>query len=258
MQSMTGTMEQRPPHSARRNSANICLFATVAILPLFFLLVMSPVAEAIVLQANSPTNSPQQPIVAAVPALNDSLRPALDQVGSALNQVQIDRWKLSRELKEELRGDANSIQQDLSAQLPALFQTAQQSPAQLGPQLGVMHNVDALYDVLVRITMAATIAGGKRDAAILDSAVQRLESARKTAAGQLSQAASMRDTQIARFQAIARAAQPTEGSPNGHPKTIVVNNWTSRHTSHHKAPLHHKIPPPASGGTPGAAAPPSH
>ncbi len=229
----------------------------VAILPLFFIL-LGPLARATALQATPPLNSPQASVAPAVPALNDFLRPALDQVGSALNQVQIDRWKLSRPLKEQLQGDANSIQQDLSARIPALFQTAQQSPAQLGPQLGVMHNVDALYDVLVRITTAASIAGGKTDVAILDSALQRLESARKTAAAQLLEAASLRDMRITRFQTAAQAVQATGSSANGQPKTIVVNNRIGRRTSHHKAPPHRKAAEPASATSPNGGTSGSH
>lgn len=204
----------------------------------------SPVVGAAGAQAPSPQ-------AAAVPAIGDSLRPSLDRVGSALNQVQIDRWKLSRELKNQFRGDANSIEQDLSSQLPGLFQAAQQAPAQLGPQLSVLHNVDALYDVLVRIATAAGIAGGKNDAAILDSAVQQLESARKNVSIQLLQVASGRDLQLAHFQAAATQAAMSE---NAHPKTIVVDNRVGPRSRHHKAALHRKPPGNGTSAKPAAGA----
>jgi predicted component of type VI protein secretion system len=175
-------------------------------------------------------------------------------VGSALNQVQVDRWKLSRDLKAQVHSDVGSIQQDLSSELPALFQAAQQSPAALEPQLGVMHNVDALYDVLVRIATTANISGGKIDAAILDNALQRLESARKTAAGQLMQAASTEDQQIARFRASIQAAQAAESSADGQPKTIIVNNSGTHRKRHRKPAPRHKVAPAAN--TPGGTATP--
>lgn len=213
-------------------------FLLASIVLLFFSLsLLTPLSGAIV---------PQESTSSIVPALNESLRPALNQAGSALSQVQIDRWKLSRAWKEQLQGDVNSIQQDLTTQLPALFQAAQQSPTALEPQLNVMHNVDALYDVLVRISTAANLAGGKTDAAILDNAIQQLELARKNTASQLLQAASQRDQQITRFQASIQAAQRAEASTNDGSKTIVVNNRLTHRTRHHKTtPNRKKAVPPA-------------
>jgi len=233
-----------------------------SIIILFLLFTLrAPMAGAVGLQATS-TVTPQGSTAPAVPALNESLRPALVQVGSTLGQIQIDHWKLSREWKGQLRSDANSIQQDLASQLPGLFQAAQQSPAALEPQLGVMHNVDALYDVLVRVATAANLAGGKADAAILDNAVQRLESARKTAAGQLLQAASLRDQELISFQTRIQTAPKTELPANDPAKTIIVNNQITHRASHRKPAPHRKIVPkvdssPAAastGGKTGAAA----
>jgi hypothetical protein len=224
---------------------------------IFFLpfLLQSPVAAAVAPQATSPvTQTPVQgSAVQAVPVFDESLRPALAQVGAALNQVQIDHWKLSREWKEQLRGDANSIQQDLTAQLPGLFQTVQQSPAALEPQFSVMHNVDALYDVLVRIATAANLSGGKTDAAILGNALLRLESARKTVASQLLQAASSQDRQLVRLQAQMRTAESTEALANGHTKTIVVNNRVTHPTKHHKTEPHKKAVPPSTNNDTGTS-----
>lgn len=190
----------------------------------------------------------------ATPSLAESLRPALDQVSSALNQVQIDHWKLSREWKAQLRGDADSIQQDLSSRLPALLQASQQAPAALGPRLGVLHNVNALYDVLLRVTTAGNLAAGKNDAAILENARQQLESARKSAAAQLLQMASEQDRQIA----IIQSAQAADLPANSHPKTIVVDNSDSHRSRHRKSSAHRK-PSPATPITnsPSGTKPPS-
>jgi hypothetical protein len=185
--------------------------------PLLAILLFLPRATALQL---SPATSPPTP----VSTVNDSLRPALIQVGSSLDQVQIDHWKVSHEMKGQLHNDVSSIHQDLSSQLPALLHSAQQSPDALAPQLAVMHNVDALYDVLVRIATAAMISGGKNDAGTLDSAVRQLESARKLAASQLMQIATTQDQQIARFHAGIQAAQAAETSPGNRPKTIIVDN----------------------------------
>jgi len=188
-----------------------------------------------------------------------ALRPALEQIGPALQQVRIDRWKLSRRWKDQFSSDAGSIQQDLTGQLPALMTAAQQSPATLAPQLAVMHNVDALYDVLVRVSTAANIAGGSKDAGILDDAVQRLESARGVAADQLLQAVTLREAEIARLHAAIQAAQNVQ--LNSHPKTIVViNRVTHRRRHHDRTAVHRKtaVKKPTPGQHEQPAAPSPH
>ncbi len=195
---------------------------------------------------------------ASATSATDPLRPALVEVGSSLQQIHIDHWKLSRDWKSRLSSDANSIQQDLATDLPGLLHAAQQSPNALGPQLGVMHNVDALYDVLLRITMAADLSGGKTDAAILDNAVRQLESACKRVSTQLQQTAVLHDQELVQLQAYAAPASGTATS-SGQPKTIVVNNRVGSHakhktTSHHTKPVPSTEPANSSNGT----ANPSH
>ena len=247
VQSMDPNMRLRLPRRLRSSRVGrfLPVCATVFFLPFILNAQTTP--------ASQPGSAAATPVV---PAIHDSLRPALEQVGSALNQVQVDRWKLSHDLKAQVHSDVSSIQQDLSSQLPALFQAAQQSPVALEPQLSVMHNVDALYDVLVRIATTANISGGKTDAAILDNALQRLESARKISAGQLMQAVSAQDQQIARFRASIQAA---ESSGDSQPKTIVVNNSDTHRKRHRKAAPRHKVAPavntPAGTATPPPAAP---
>ncbi len=199
------------------------------------------------------------------PTLREIFHPALEQVGEAVQQVQSDRWKVSREWKSQFRSDLDSIQQDLSSQLPTLFQTADATPAAIGPQLGVLHNVDALYDVLVRVSTAANLTASKQDAALLDDALQRLESARKTAASQLLLAASQRDRELLQFQAQQAAKAEAEAASEDHVKKIVVDNQArrrsgnqgTRRSGRHKTVQHKKstkVPPAsATSGSTGAS-----
>ena len=199
------------------------------------------------------------------PTLREIFHPALEQVGEAVQQVQSDRWKVSREWKSQFRSDLDSIQQDLSSQLPTLFQTADATPAAIGPQLGVLHNVDALYDVLVRVSTAANLTASKQDAALLDDALQRLESARKTAASQLLLAASQRDRELLQFQAQQAAKAEAEAASEDHVKKIVVDNQArrrsgnqgTRRSGRHKTAQHKKstkVPPAsATSGSTGAS-----
>jgi hypothetical protein len=209
---------------------------------LFFLqlVMLIPAASATGLQSNADVPSLSE-VASLSPTFNESLRPALQQVGDSVGRINIDHWKLSKSWKVQLQNDANSIQQDLSHQLPDLFQQAQASPTALDAQMRVMQNVDALYDVLVRLTMAANLTEKKSDAAMLNSALERLESARKIATGQLVREAALENRRLVQLQ--ARVEENTSGeNVSGHAKTIVVDNevrhTTRRRTTHHRKTVH--------------------
>jgi hypothetical protein len=154
----------------RRISFEMKGFLAASIFFLLQFMILPPMASA--LQSNAAPASHTE-VATPSPAFGESLRPVLQQVGNSVGQIRIDRWKLSQSWKAQLQSDADSIQQDLSHQIPGLFEQAQASPTSLDAQLRVMQNVDALYDVLVRLTMAADLAEKKTDAALLDSALDR-------------------------------------------------------------------------------------
>lgn len=212
-------------------------------------LMLTPRASAAGLQSNAATPSAQ--VETPSPAISDSLRPALEQVGHSVSQIQIDHWKVSKSWKEQLQSDADSITGDLSHQLPGLLQQAQATPAALDAQLRVMQNVDALYDVLVRLTLAADMTEKKSDAALLDSALERLESARKAATAQLVTAAAQQHQQLSDLQARMEAIQASHPVSATHGKTIVVDNEVRHERPHHTT--HHKKPSPSTKSQPNTA-----
>jgi hypothetical protein len=220
---------------------------------LFFLqfVVLTPTASA--LQSNAPPQQ-QTEVATLSPVFSESLRPALQQVGNSVGQIHIDRWKLSQSWKVQLQSDADSIQQDLSHQLPGLFDQAQASPAALDAQLKLMQNVDALYNVLVRLTMAADLTEKKTDAALLDSAIVRLEAARKTATGQIVQAAALQNQQLVQLQTRIQQNAAEENASGAHGKTIVVDNEV-RHGTKHRT-VHHRKTAPSPAGTKSTPTPP--
>ncbi|HTU49316.1 MAG TPA: hypothetical protein VMF56_01910 [Acidobacteriaceae bacterium] len=204
-------------------------------------LILTPRASAAALQSNATAPSAQVGTVS--PAISESLRPALEQVGHSVSQIQIDHWKVSKSWKEQLQSDADSITNDLSHQLPGLLQQAQTTPTALDAQLRAMQNVDALYDVLVRLTLAADLTEKKSDAALLDSALERLEAARKSATAQLMAAAAQQHQQLADLQARIEAIQASHTVSTTHGKTIVVDNEVRHERVHHYT--HHKKPSPS-------------
>jgi hypothetical protein len=53
-----------------------------------------------------------------------TLQPALENAATAIGGLDVSHWKLSRDWKAQIQQDIDSIQQDLSGNLPALLQVA--------------------------------------------------------------------------------------------------------------------------------------
>jgi hypothetical protein len=145
----------------------------------------------------------------------------------------MEHWKLSRQGKDQMEADAGSIQQDLSGPLPSLLDQAKAAPTELAPQWAVVRNVDALYDVLVRVTTTANLVGPRADASLLTEAEKQLSRARKDLTVQLVTAAGNQDRELAslHLRLTTLAAPKASVQPGG--KTVVVNDAASHPTRHH-------------------------
>ena len=118
------------------------------------------------------------------------------------------------------------MQRDLSATLPGLMSTAESAPVTngspaLAPTFAVFRNLDALYDVLLRVSEVANVGAPAVDASSLESARASLESGRGRLGTWLLQAIGTRDAQLA--QAAAAAVRPP-AAPAAPPSKIVVED----------------------------------
>ncbi|HEY4051095.1 MAG TPA: hypothetical protein VGM27_29895 [Acidobacteriaceae bacterium] len=156
------------------------------------------------------------------------LRPALGQVGDAVGNLRIMRWKAPTDLRESTQGDVISIQRDLSATLPPLLDQAQanSSPtAPLAPAFAIFRNIDALYDVLLRVSEMASLSGSSGDANQLEAARATLESARAQLANALLESVVAQDTQLIQLRAqLAAAAAKPAPAPAAAPSKLVVDD----------------------------------
>jgi hypothetical protein len=167
-----------------------------------------------------------------------SLRPALANVQAAIGSVNVARWKASAATRTAVQQDIGSMQRDLNATLPGLVTSAEASgPGVLAPSFAVFRNLDALYDVLLRVSETAALAGSEADAGSLEDARAGLEDGRGKLGAWLLQSISAQDTQIARLQ--APAAQPAAPAPP--PSKIVVDDGPAAPKPHKKK----SVPPPA-------------
>jgi hypothetical protein len=183
------------------------------------------------------------PAVAPAPAsfAMTNLRPALANVQTAITTLNVSRWKAPNDIRATTQQDINSMQRDLNTTLPALLSQADAAaaatgPPALSPAFAVFRNLDALYDVMLRVTETAGLAGSASDASSLEDARAGLEDGRGKLGAWLLQAIGAQDAQVVRLQAPAASAAPAPPPP---PNKIVVNDGPDTTTKPHK-----KKPPP--------------
>ncbi len=168
--------------------------------------------------------APAAPPPAAPAFAVGSLRPALANVQAAVGSLSIGHWKASSEVRTNALQDVVSMQRDLTATLPGLLTQAEAAgasgPAALSPAFAVFRNLDALYDVLLRVTETAALTGPASDASSLEDARAGLEDGRAKLGAWLLQAIGAQDAQVAR----AAAPVPHPAAAPAAPTKIVVDD----------------------------------
>jgi hypothetical protein len=168
-----------------------------------------------------------------------NLRPALANVQTAITNLNVAHWKAPNDIRATTQQDINSMQRDLNTTLPALLTQADAAaaasgPPALSPAFAVFRNLDALYDVMLRVTETAGLAGSASDASSLEDARAGLEDGRAKLGAWLLQAIGAQDAQVARLQ--APAAVHAAPAPPPPPNKIVVNDGPESTKPHKKKP----------------------
>jgi hypothetical protein len=164
-----------------------------------------------------------------------NLRPALANVQTAVANLNIARWKASPATRTAAQQDVASIQRDLTDTLPGLMAQAEAPPANgqsaLQPSFALFRNLDALYDVLLRVSETASFAGSAADATNLEDARAGLEDGRAKLGTWLLQSIGAQDAQVVRLLA---APPPPPAAPPAPAKVIVDDGPTSPAPKPHK------------------------
>ena len=162
--------------------------------------------------APAPASTPVARTAPAAPAsrseISDLLQPALANLSRNLNGAQLDHWKLNGAMREETARNIDSVRRDVSGTLPGLLQTADSAPASVSAVLPVFRNVDALYDVVLRVTETARMAAPKPQADGLDDARSRLVEARRSLGDHLQSSAIAADQRVRDLQTALNAHAP--------------------------------------------------
>ena len=173
---------------------------------IFIVALCTPVA---VLAGQSPTPYGTNTTAAATaPLPSATLQPSLDVLKQALAQMSIDKWKASPAIRTEADGNLKSIQRDLQTTLPNLLASADAAPDSTAKTLPVFRNVDALYDVVLRLDAAGRLAAPKDQMSALDQALSGLSDVRRTLGDQVQANAEAVETRVSRLQAALKAVPP--------------------------------------------------
>lgn len=138
------------------------------------------------------------------PTPSGLLKPSLESVHQAVTALKLERWKRGT-VRDEAGEDAQKILVDLETNLPPLLTAADSQPEKISNELPVSRNIDALYDVLLRVFEAARVSAPPEQITQLDEALSSLNNARLALDGRLRESAASLEKQVSDLQSALQA-----------------------------------------------------
>lgn len=146
------------------------------------------------------------PQAAPSPPLTPSgiLKPSLEAVQQAVAALKLEKWKKGT-VRDEAGENTKRILVDLQTNLPPLLTVADSAPEKISNELPVSRNIDALYDVLLRVFEAARVSGTPEQIAQLGVALNSLSDARLAFDGRIQDSATSMEKQVNDLQSTLQA-----------------------------------------------------
>jgi hypothetical protein len=198
-----------PPSRLPTGCLSILLAGAVAALP-FASLAQAPPA---------PENAPAPRVT-----VSSIVQPALIDVQRSVSALNISRWKAPGDVRGATQQYAASIQRDLTDTLPPLLNQADAAPGAVPPSFSVYRNIDALYDVLLRVYETASLAAPQNEADGLGSALERMESARRQLGETILSDSKDHEAQIVELQTALKNANQAHLQQAAPAKTSVIDD----------------------------------
>lgn len=192
--------------------------------------------------------APTAPALAPEPP-STLVKPALDQLDQTITALRFDRWKKGS-IRDEASQDSDSISNNLHRSLPPLLLAADAAPTANSKLVPAFQNVDAVYDVLLRVYSAARVVGQPEDVDSLQKALTSLSQSRRAIAARMQDQAAAQEKQLVDLHASYQALQTQKSVPPPKPEPCVPAKPKSRARSKAKPAAGTTAPKPAA--TPGA------
>jgi hypothetical protein len=138
------------------------------------------------------------------PTASGLLEPALDLIQGTIAGLNLDKWKKGN-VREEASTNIKAILKDVQTTLQPLLKTADAAPDAVVALLPVSRNINALYNVLLRVEEAARVAGPGDQAEQLQQALIKLGDARRAIEDRIEAAALAQEKQLADLRSTVKA-----------------------------------------------------
>ena len=181
-----------------------------------------PVSVILLLAGTAAFSQSVAPAPANAPSVTALIQPVLQNVQRTVGSLNTGRWKTSNDVKASTDRYLGSIQRDLVETLPGLLTQADSAAGSIAPAFAVYRNVDALYDVLLRVNQTAIRSAPENEASSLETSLEGLEMARKQLGDMIAASAADREAQMIKLQAAVKAAAAIPPPPP--PKPAVVDD----------------------------------
>jgi hypothetical protein len=132
------------------------------------------------------------------------LQTSLDAVRDTVGAIKLDKWKKGS-VRDEASDNITAVMKDLQTSLPPLLKASDVAPDAVSRLLPVSRNINALYDVVLRVEEAARIAAPAEQAAELREALIKLGNARHSLDDRIQQLALAQEKQVADLENTVKA-----------------------------------------------------
>lgn len=167
----------------------MCISNAIFMMAIFF----SP--TAVCAMQSPPAAAPKQDLPPAPVDPSGLLQPSLDTVQQTLGSLRLEKWKRGT-VRDEADTNSSKIMRDLQETLPPLLRGADAAPATLSNLLPVSRNVDALYDVFLRVVEGARVSAPVDQVTQLEQTLISLANARHALDDRMQEAALAQEKQI--------------------------------------------------------------
>lgn len=171
--------------------------------------------STVALSAQAPAPAPATSTAPAAPTTPSSpsslVQPALDAVYQTVGSLKTEKWK-GGSVRGEAISNINSIRHDLDSTLPDLLKEADANPTSASKMIPALRNINALYDVVLRVFEASRVVASSEQAGQLQVATENLEKARRALTDRVQDTAAAQEKQVVTLQASLRS-QPAPVCP---------------------------------------------
>jgi hypothetical protein len=158
--------------------------------------------------------------------------PLLGQIQSAaqtttadVSLLNIRKWKVGGDAKDDARAKAEAIQRNLTVALPTIVSQVQASPNDFAANFKLYRNLGVLYDVIASLAEAAGAFGPRHEFEPLALDLNRIDQVRRDFGERLEALAAAKDAEIAWLQSQVRAGRAAAPSKT---KRIISDEDESR------------------------------